>query len=104
MEHSENMARLNSFSHDRFGWHNINYQQKPGTVRAENLALTPVRRFKPGPLISAEEIAQWTIDGWLNSPSHRDTMLDRRVILTGIAVVRTDDYFWITQEFEGPLH
>ncbi|OGO36558.1 MAG: hypothetical protein A2147_07300, partial [Chloroflexi bacterium RBG_16_57_8] len=103
LEHSESMARLNNFSHDRFGWRNVNYEQRPGTIRAENLALTPVRRFRPGPLLSAEEIAAWTIEGWLNSPSHRETMLDRRLTLTGIAVVRTDDYFWITQDFEGPL-
>jgi uncharacterized protein YkwD len=103
LEHSESMARLNSFSHDRFGWRNVNYEQKPGTMRAENLALTPVRRFKPGPLLSAEEIASWTIEGWLDSRSHRETMLDSRLTLTGIAVVRTDDYFWITQDFEGYL-
>jgi uncharacterized protein YkwD len=101
LEHSENMARLNHFGHERFGWRNFNDQQRPGTTRAENLALTPVRRFSPGPLLSAREIAAWTIDGWLNSPSHKEAMLDGKLKLTGIAIIRTDEYFYVTQDFEG---
>jgi uncharacterized protein YkwD len=103
VEHSERMARLNIFGHERYGWRELNFQQQAGTVREENLALTPVRHFTPGPLLDADEIASWTIEGWLASPSHRQAMLDGRLTRAGVAVVLTNDHFYITQDFEGPL-
>lgn len=104
MEHSENMARLNNFGHERYGWRTLDSQQAPGTMRAENLSLTPVRKYTPGNLLSSEEIAAWTIQGWLNSPRHREALLDVRLTRTGVGVVKTDEYFYITQDFEGKLN
>jgi len=104
VEHSENMARLNNFGHERYGWRTLAYQQAPGTMRAENLSLTPVRKYTPGPLLSSEEIAAWTIQGWLNSPREREALLDVRLTRTGVGVAKTDEYFYITQDFEGKLN
>jgi len=102
MEHSENMAQSGYFGHERYGWErSLYYQLTVGTRRAENLARAPVREYNPGRLLSSEEIAAWTIQGWLDSPEHREALLDTGLTRTGVGIVKTDEYFYITQDFEG---
>jgi uncharacterized protein YkwD len=41
------------------------------------------------------------VRAWMNSPSHRVNILNRRFRKTGIGVVRVGGRFWVTQIFYG---
>lgn len=76
---------------------------QPGTIRAENISLTPEREYIPGPLLSAEEVAKWSVSGWMESSGHRENILNSSFSKTGIGIYYDDGYFYITQIFEGNL-
>jgi len=102
-EHSTSMAENGFFSHDRYpGERDLTHNQPPGTVRGENLSMTPTRRVIPGPYLSLQDVCEWAVSGWMNSPGHRDNMLRPGFIKTGVGVRLSDGYLYITQIFEGP--
>jgi uncharacterized protein YkwD len=53
---------------------------------------------------TTEELATGFVDGWKDSPSHRQAMLDPDVRETGVAVARssTNSYFYAVQVFGRP--
>ena len=101
IEHSENMARTGHFGHERLGWRDLSFGMSPGTMRGENISLTPVQRYIPGPFLSSGEVVAWAVDGLLSSPGHRANMLSNTFAHTGVGVVMNNGYFYITQIFEG---
>ena len=101
-EHSTSMAENGFFSHDRYpGERDFTYAQPPGTIRGENLSKTPTRRVIPGPYLSLQEVCEWAVSGWMNSPGHRDNILKSGFTKTGVGVSLSGGYLYITQIFEG---
>jgi len=102
-EHSESMVSNHFFGHERasgerdFGW-----GMRPGSTRGENIAKTPQRRLIPGPYLSLEEVTEWTVQCWMESPGHRTNILFPSFTRTGIGVSLSGEYLYITQIFEGP--
>lgn len=103
-EHSTSMVENNFFSHDRYpGERSLSYKQLPGTILGENLSKTPTRRLIPGPYLSLQEVCEWTVSGWMDSPGHRENVLESRYTETGVgvSVSEGEQYLYITQIFEG---
>ena len=103
-EHSTTMVENDFFGHERYpGERDLSWGQLPGTIRGENLAKIPTTRYIPGPYISLQEVCEWAVSGWMDSPGHRDNILEPRFTETGVGVSFSDgwDYLYITQIFEG---
>jgi uncharacterized protein YkwD len=77
----------------------------PGTIRGENLAKIPTRQVIPGPYLSIQEVCEWAVSGWMDSPGHRANILEPRYTETGVGVSFSEEgafvYVYITQIFEG---
>ena len=105
-EHSISMVENNFFGHERYpGERPLSYNMSPGTMRGENLAKIPTRQYIPGPYLSLQEVCEWAVSGWMDSPGHRDNILEPRYNKTGVGVSFSDEedfiYLYITQIFEG---
>jgi len=103
-EHSISMVENNFFGHERYpGERPLGYNMSPGTIRGENLAKIPTRQVTPGPYLSLQEVCEWAVSSWMDSPGHRDNILEPRYTKTGVGVSFSDewDYLYITQIFEG---
>ena len=103
-EHSISMVENNFFGHERYpGERPLNYDQPPGTIRGENLAKMPTRQYIPGPYLSLQEVCEWAVSGWMDSPGHEENILRPVFTKTGVGVSFSDgwDYLYITQIFEG---
>jgi uncharacterized protein YkwD len=48
-----------------------------------------------------EELAELTVDGWMNSPGHKDNILRREYTVAGIGIATVNDYLIITHNFVG---
>jgi uncharacterized protein YkwD len=106
-EHSTSMVENGFFGHERYpGERPIDYDQPPGTARGENLAKIPTQDHIPGPYLSLQEVCEWAVSGWMDSPGHRANILEPRFDKTGVGVVFSAEgvitYLYITQIFEGP--
>lgn len=56
------------------------------------------------PLMVGENVGEgptvrWLHDAFMNSPSHRDNIIERRYTSMGIGVTVSDDTIWVTQDF-----
>ncbi len=103
-EHSISMVENNFFGHERYpGERPLGYNQSPGTIRGENLAKMPTRQYIPGPYLSLQEVCEWAVSAWMDSPGHKANILEPRYTETGVGVSFSDgwDYLYITQIFEG---
>jgi uncharacterized protein YkwD len=90
-EHSISMVENNFFGHERY----------PG----ENLAKIPTQQYSPGPYLTLQEVCEWAVSGWMDSPGHRANILEPRYYKTGVGVAFSNEgdftYLYITQIFEG---
>jgi len=103
-EHSISMVENDFFGHERYpGERPLSYNMSPGTMRGENLAKIPTQQYSPGPYLSLQEVCEWAVSGWMDSPGHRANILEPRYTETGVGVSFSDgwDYLYITQIFEG---
>jgi uncharacterized protein YkwD len=105
-EHSTSMAEHNFFSHERYpGERELSWGQPPGTLRGENLAKIPTRQYVPGPYLSLQEVCEWAVSAWMDSPGHRENILEPCFTETGVGVSFSEEgaftYLYITQIFEG---
>jgi len=103
-EHSISMVENNFFCHERYpGERPLSYNMSPGTIRGENLAKIPTRQYIPGPYLSLQEVCEWAVSGWMDSPGHSANILEPRYTETGVGVSFSEgwDYLYITQIFEG---
>lgn len=105
-EHSISMVENNFFGHERYpGERPLSYNMSPGTIRGENLAKIPTRQYIPGPYLTLQEVCEWAVSGWMDSPGHRANILEPRYYKTGVGVAFSDEedftYLYITQIFEG---
>ncbi len=105
-EHSTSMVENNFFGHERYpGERSLSYNMSPGTMRGENLAKIPTRQYIPGPYLSLQEVCEWAVSGWMDSPGHRDNILEPCYSMTGVGVSFSEEgaftYLYITQIFEG---
>ena len=105
-EHSISMVENNFFGHERYpGERPLSYNMSPGTMRGENLAKIPTRECIPGPYLSLQEVCEWAVSGWMDSPGHRANILEPRYSKTGVGVEFSAEgdftYLYITQIFEG---
>jgi uncharacterized protein YkwD len=103
-EHSISMVENNFFGHGRYpGERPLGYNQPYGTIRGENLVMVPTRQTIPDPYLSLQEVCEWGVSGWMDSPGHRANILEPRFTKTGVGVSFSEgwDYLYITQIFEG---
>ncbi|MFO7773400.1 MAG: CAP domain-containing protein [Dehalococcoidia bacterium] len=103
-EHSISMVENGFFGHERYpGERSLSYNQPPGTIRGENLAMIPTRRTIPGPYLSLQEVCEWAVSAWMSSAGHRANILEPRYTKTGVGVSFSEgaEYLYITQVFEG---
>ena len=105
-EHSISMVENNFFGHERYpGERPLSYNMSPGTIRGENLAKIPTRQYIPGPYLTLQEVCEWAVSGWMDSPGHRANILEPGYYKTGVGVAFSDEgdftYLYITQIFEG---
>lgn len=103
-EHSISMVENNFFGHQKYpGERPLSYNQPPGTIRGENLAMIPTRTTIPGPYLSLQQVCEWAVSLWMNSSGHRANILEPRYTKTGVGVAFSEggDYLYITQIFEG---
>jgi len=105
-EHSISMVENNFFGHERYpGERPLSYNMSPGTMRGENLAKIPTRQYIPGPYLSLQEVCEWAVSGWMDSPGHEANILEPRYNKTGVGVTLSEEgdfsYLYITQIFEG---
>jgi len=101
-EHSKKMVDYDYFSHDRMpNTRPFDWNLQPGFGRGENISMTPSRLLIPGPFLTSDQLANEVVQGWMNSPSHRQNILESRFIHTGIGISKKDTYYYITQMFEG---
>jgi uncharacterized protein YkwD len=105
-EHSISMVENNFFGHERYpGERDFTYGQPCGTIRGENLAKIPTKQVIPGPYLSLQEVCEWAVSLWMDSPGHRENILEPRYTETGVGVSFSEEgafvYLYITQIFEG---
>jgi uncharacterized protein YkwD len=123
-EHSRDMAKRNYFSHDSPEGHDFSYRYgKAGyTCTVEEIAdgkilsiytggenifqnnlynsITTVNGVAYYDWNKEEEIAETTVQGWMNSPGHRKNILTPQWRREGIGIfVAPDDKVYITQNF-----
>jgi uncharacterized protein YkwD len=108
-EHSISMVENGFFGHDRYpGERPITYNMTPGTTRGENIAKIPTRQVIPGPYLSLQEVCEWAVSGWMDSPGHRANILQPLFTETGVGVSFSEEgafiYAYITQIFEGDYY
>jgi uncharacterized protein YkwD len=101
LTHSQEMFELNYQSH---------YSPTPGrkTVkdRMRQAGITPsvqAENIFHCEGFPTEELAQLSIDQWMQSPGHRANILRREVSHVGLGVVNRDGKFYVTQVFGGGL-
>jgi uncharacterized protein YkwD len=105
-EHSLSMVENNFFCHARYpGERPVSYGQPTGTIRGENIAMIPTRQTVPGPYLSLQEVCEWAVSAWMESPGHKENILKTNYTITGVGVSFSDgwDYLYITQMFQGPV-
>ncbi len=89
--HSNRMAINNFFEHDNL----------IGKEMGENIAYTPIGNVEGcGGVYNEIDIAICTVDGWMNSPGHRENILTNWFVCEGIGVaISSTDEVYITQKF-----
>ncbi|UCD21712.1 MAG: CAP domain-containing protein, partial [Chloroflexota bacterium] len=76
-EHSISMVENDFFGHERYpGDRDLTYEQPYGTARGENVAKIPTRLVTPGPYLSLQEVCEWAVSGWMESPGHRANIVN----------------------------
>lgn len=95
--HSEEMARLDYFSHD---------SPTPGRETIEKrILLSGISSGNVNENIAfyggfpVAELAQESVNGWMNSPLHRRTLLDPSYTHIGVGISLKGDTYYLTQKF-----
>lgn len=99
LQHSRDMGVRDYFSHSSPEGNNTDdrYRTHDHSDRSygENIALR-----HPGPAATPKEIAESIVDGWMDSPGHRENILLDRFEAEGIGVYTTSDgSVYATQNF-----
>lgn len=95
--HSNNMAELNFFSH-------AGKDGKTADDRADNAGIKDWRAIGENIAYSRgiKNRVPFAVQSWMNSPTHKDNLLDKRWKRSGIGVaVSSDGKFYITQVFRN---
>jgi hypothetical protein len=89
-QHSQKMADQNSLGHVLPGEDTV----------ANRIAATGLRFNRSGENVAYNTDFNGLHTGWMNSPPHRENILDSHYTLVGIGVVKSDDgVYWATQDF-----
>jgi len=99
LQHSRDMASRDYFNHDSPDGESAadRYDRFGHTNRSvgENIAFR-----QPGPTAGADEIAEDVVEGWMDSPGHRENLLRDRFEAEGIGVFCDPDRtVYVTQNF-----
>ena len=96
INHSEEMYRLNYFSHTSPVSENSEMTQR---IRSEGIAYfkSAGENLAMGPL--SDDIAERFIQMWMDSPGHRDNLLTEAYRFTGVGVYGEGDRIYATQLF-----
>lgn len=102
--HSHDMARRAYFSHTNPEGEGPQERTTTNCLVGENLAQMvweqPTRiDGERVEIDSPEQLAEETVNGWMNSPGHRRNILDERYAAEGIGVFRDGDKVYVTQMF-----
>ena len=88
-EHSKEMIDYDYFSHDRMpGSSPFDWGLEPGFGRGENIFMMPERLVIPGPLLTLNQLANKIVQGWMDSPGHRQNILEAYFSYTGIGIAK----------------
>ena len=118
-KHSQDMANRNYFSHDDPEGHDFSYRYRQEGFNCEihvgNYIYMGAENIFQNNLYSSityyggipsydwntqEEIAESTVQGWMNSPEHRQNILTAYWESEGIGVaISDDDKVYITEDF-----
>lgn len=102
MDHSEDMSSNSFFNHDRSRDHRALMEgSTAGVTREENLAMAPTRTAVAGSLLAKQELAASVVGHWMANPGQRKNILDSSFSMTGLGVVVTGDYVYITHIFQA---
>ena len=107
---SHTVGHQNPFPHEHDIGERITHVGLAMAHAAENAIMMPARRPEEEAVrdYTYREYAAFLLKGWMNSPSHRDNMLDPRVTFLGCAarlshgIVRGQPTVYATQVFYGP--
>ena len=114
--HSQDMANKNYFSHDspegadlsaRFAAAGYSPQKIPGIYSGENIFLgnlvSSIRYVNSIPSYNwntQDDLAQTTVQGWMNSPGHRKNILTSSFHAEGIGIaISNDNQVYVTEDF-----
>ena len=56
----------------------------------------------PGQDPNLSALARRSVTGWMNSPSHRDLILDSKMSLVGVGAAFTDEWVYVTLLMQSP--
>ena len=96
-EHSANMARYNFFSH-------VGADGKTADARANEAGITDWRSIGENIAYNQniKNSVEFAVQCWMNSPHHKDNLLDKKWRRAGIGIaVAADGKFYITQVFRN---
>jgi len=91
--HSNNMAEMNKVAHELPGCKNLNQ-------RLEDIS---VNVFKQGENVASGKDIKDIQKNLMDSPAHRQTMLDPDFTHVGIGIVKKKDLLYITQDFASVI-
>ncbi|MDD5012618.1 MAG: CAP domain-containing protein [Candidatus Nanoarchaeia archaeon] len=108
-EHSEDMYKRDFFDHNNPDGDGPTERAENNGIRitngnwigiAENIGQTPIGDvIGCGYTHSEEEITNCAMDGWMNSPGHRENILNSNYDVIGIGTYCTTSACWNTQDF-----
>ncbi len=109
-KHSENMMREGVFEHDLYGKDPTDRALAAGYDCEAHMGggryfygLSENIFYIERPYGSAEQIAREIVQGWMDSPGHREIILDRDSRRIGVGVVKESGELYATQNF-SPCH
>jgi uncharacterized protein YkwD len=112
-EYSETMAKNDFFAHEGLDGSDVSSRLKDGEVyhwnkSAENLYMSSgydyyytniFGKVTSKHYMTFEQLAQNATQGWMNSPGHRENMLDPDLDESGLGVYVVNETFYFTQNF-----
>jgi uncharacterized protein YkwD len=111
-KHSKDMGMNNYFDHESLDgrtlkdrlWEEI----IPCSGCGENIMMQPeagvitiINGIEYPKYLSQDELAKSIVEGWMNSPGHRENILTNWFVKSGVGIYYSNNYYYVTQDFIG---